>query len=208
MNGSCWRGCRNSVGVPQVCAGARTWVYDSRAKPIPNSFFCRTALILACKKQLFISTGAYPNFLSRCTRQSHEELTYFQRPCALCCRTYNHWMRKLGMNFEAVRRIGTALPGVEESTAYGMPALKIRGKLLAALPANRSVEPNSLVVCVSSDQRDELLAADPDVYYLTEHYEGYDNVLVRLSQITAEMLQGLLMMAHKYRTSSGRRPPR
>jgi hypothetical protein len=47
----------------------------------------------------------------------------------------------------------------------------------------RSVEPNSLVVCVSSEQRDELLATDPDVYYLTEHYEGYDNVLVRLSQI-------------------------
>jgi hypothetical protein len=89
-----------------------------------------------------------------------------------------------------------------------MPALKIRGKLLAALPANRSVEPNSLVVCVSSDQRDELLATDPDVYYLTEHYEGYDNVLVRLAQITTEALQGLLMMAHKYRTNSSRRATR
>ena len=112
------------------------------------------------------------------------------------------------MNFEAVRRIGAALPGVEESTAYGMPALKIRGKLLATLPANRSVEPNSLVVCVSSEQRDELLAMDPVVYYLTEHYEGYDNVLVRLSQITTEALQGLLMMAHKYRMGSSRRATR
>ena len=112
------------------------------------------------------------------------------------------------MNFEAVRRIGSALPGVGESTAYGMPALKIRGKLLAALPANRTVEPNSLVVCVSSEQRDELLATDPVVYYLTEHYEGYDNVLVRLSQITTEALQGLLMMAHKYRMSTSRRATR
>ena len=81
-------------------------------------------------------------------------------------------------------------------------------KLLATLPANRSIEPNSLVVCVSSEQRDELLATDPDVYYLTEHYEGYDNVLVRLSQITTEALQGLLMMSHKYRTSSSRRTTR
>jgi hypothetical protein len=117
-------------------------------------------------------------------------------------------MESAGTNFETVRRIGTALPGVEESTAYGMPALKVRGKLLATLPANRSVEPNSLVVCVSGLQRDELLAADPDVYYLTEHYEGYDNVLVRLSQITTEALKGLLMMAHKYRTSSSRRSAR
>jgi hypothetical protein len=114
-------------------------------------------------------------------------------------------MIKGGMNFETVRRIGITLPGVEESTAYGMPALKIRGKLLATLPANRSVEPHSLVVCVSSEQRDELLATDPNVYYLTEHYEGYDNVLVRLSRISAEALKGLLMMAHKYRVSSSRR---
>ena len=117
-------------------------------------------------------------------------------------------MRKGGVTFEAVRQIGTALPGVEESTAYGMPALKIRGKLLATLPANRQAEPDSLVVCVSSEQRDELIATDPDVYYLTEHYEGYDNVLVRLSKITAEALQGLLMMAHKFRTSSARRASR
>jgi hypothetical protein len=117
-------------------------------------------------------------------------------------------MKKVEIDFETVRRIGTALPDVEESTAYGMPALKIRGKLLAALPANRSVEPNSLVICVSSEQRDELLATDSDVYYLTEHYEGYDNVLVRFSQITMEALQGLLMMAHKYRTCRSRRPAR
>jgi hypothetical protein len=126
----------------------------------------------------------------------------------LCRRTYNDLMKKVEIDFETVRRIGTALPDIEESTAYGMPALKIRGKLLAALPANRSVEPNSLVVCVSSEQRDELLATDSDVYYLTEHYEGYDNVLVRFSQITMEALQGLLMMAHKYRTYSSRRPAR
>jgi hypothetical protein len=104
------------------------------------------------------------------------------------------------ITFETVRRIGIALLGVEEGTAYGMPALKIRGKLLATLPANRSVEPNSLVVRVSPEQRDELLATDPQVYYLREHYEGYDCVLVRLSRISSEALEGLLIMAHKYVT--------
>jgi len=104
------------------------------------------------------------------------------------------------ITFETVRRIGIALPGVEEGTAYGMPALKIRGKLLATLPANRSVEPNSIVIRVSLEQRDELLATDPQVYYLTEHYEGYDYVLVRLSRIRSEALEGLLVMAHKYVT--------
>jgi hypothetical protein len=62
--------------------------------------------------------------------------------------------------------IGLALPGVEESTTYGLPALKIRGNLLACVPANRLAEPGSLVVRVDFDDRAELLAADPDVYYV------------------------------------------
>jgi hypothetical protein len=45
------------------------------------------------------------------------------------------------INFDSVRKIGLALPGVEESTAYGSPALKVRGKLLACVPSHRSAEP-------------------------------------------------------------------
>jgi hypothetical protein len=113
-------------------------------------------------------------------------------------------MKKVGVDFETVRRIGRTLAGVEESTAYGLPALKLKGKLLATLPANRSVEPNSLVVCVSSEQRDELLTNDSEVYYLTEHYEGHDNVLVRLSRIKPGALEGLLQMAYKFRAATSR----
>ena len=50
------------------------------------------------------------------------------------------------INFDTVRKIGLALPGVEESTAYGSPALKVHGKLLACVPSHRSAEPGSLVV--------------------------------------------------------------
>jgi len=111
------------------------------------------------------------------------------------------------LNFETVRQISLELPGVKESTAYGMPALKINGKLLAAIPANRSVEPNSLVVRVSFEDREELLSTDPKVYYLTEHYIGYDAVLVRLSCVTSEVLKDLLRTACKYVIrNSGVRP--
>lgn len=50
--------------------------------------------------------------------------------------------------FDTVRKIGLALPGVEDGTAYGSPALKIRGKLLACVPIHRSAEPGSLAVRV------------------------------------------------------------
>ena len=46
----------------------------------------------------------------------------------------------------------------------------------------------------------ELLAADPDVYYVTDHYLNYTSVLVRLSRVTHDVLRDLLGMAHKFVT--------
>jgi hypothetical protein len=119
-------------------------------------------------------------------------------------------MPRSTVNFDTVRHIGLALPGVEESTAYGLPALKVHGKLLATVPANRSAEPASLVVRVDFDDRAELLAADPDVYYVTEHYAGYDAVLVRLSRVNPDVLRDLLGMAYKFvtRNAAPRSPAR
>ena len=100
------------------------------------------------------------------------------------------------------------MPGVEASTAYGFPALKVRGKLLACVPANRSAEPDSIVVRMGFDDRAGLLVEAPDVYYLTDHYVGYNAVLVRLGRVNREVLRDLLGMAYKFVTagSSGRPP--
>src|SRR5271167_710720 len=109
-------------------------------------------------------------------------------------------MSRNAINFVTVRKIGLALPDVEESTAYGFPALKVHGKLLACLPANRSAEPDSLAVRVDFDDRAELLASAPDNYYVTDHYVDYNAVLVRLSRVNAEELRDLLAMAYKFVT--------
>lgn len=114
------------------------------------------------------------------------------------------------IDFETVRKIGAELPGVEEGIAYGSPALKVRGKLLACIPVHRSAEPGSLVVCVDFSDRKQLLAEAPEVYYVTEHYAGHPSVLVRLSRIKREALKDLLGMAYRFVTAkagfgSGRR---
>jgi hypothetical protein len=109
------------------------------------------------------------------------------------------------IDFDAVRKIGLALPGVEDSTAYGAPALKVRGKLLACVPTHRSAEPGSLAVRVGFDDRADLLAADPNVYYVTDHYLDYTAVLVRLSRVTRDVLRDLLGMAHKFVAARRRR---
>jgi hypothetical protein len=53
---------------------------------------------------------------------------------------------------------------------------------------------------VDFDDRAELLAADPDVYYVTDHYVGGNAVLVRLSRVSRDVLRDLLGMAHKFVT--------
>ena len=117
-------------------------------------------------------------------------------------------MPRSAISFQTVRKIGLALPGVEASTAWGAPALKVRGKLLACVPTHRSAEPNSLLVRVDFNDRAELLAAAPDVYYVTDHYLGYTAVLVRLSRVTPDVLRDLLGMAHKFVTAdAARRSP-
>ena len=75
---------------------------------------------------------------------------------------------------------------------YGVPALKVHGKLLACVPVNPSAEPGSLVVRVDFNDRAELLASEPEVYYVTDHYVGYDAVLVRLSRVNRDVLRDFL----------------
>lgn len=101
------------------------------------------------------------------------------------------------LTFEGVRQLGLALPDVVDGTAYGAPALKLRGKLLACIPTHKSAEAHSIVVHIDLEQRSELLREHPDVYYLTDHYAPHPTVLVRLSKITRTDLMELLRDASR-----------
>ena len=103
-----------------------------------------------------------------------------------------------GVTMAAAMKAGAALPGVERTTTWRAPALKLRGKLVACQAINKSAEPNTLMVCVPAAERDEMIAADPDTYYLTDHYAGGDAVLVRLSCIRPDVLRDLLQAAWRF----------
>jgi hypothetical protein len=117
-------------------------------------------------------------------------------------------MAKSKSSFDTVRKFALALPGVEESRAYGNAAFKVRGKLLACVPSHRSAEPDSVVMRVDPEQCAALVAEAPEVYYLPDHYVGYDCVLVRLSRITPEALHDLVRTAHRFVTRKSNRKSR
>jgi hypothetical protein len=115
------------------------------------------------------------------------------------------------VDFETVRKIALGLPDVEESTTYGSPALKVRGKLLTCIAVHKSAEPDSLAVRIDFDHRAQLMASAPDVYYLTDHYVNYPIVLVRFSRIHPDALADLLSNAWRLvsaKTPGGKRTAR
>jgi hypothetical protein len=96
------------------------------------------------------------------------------------------------IDFDAVRRIALGLTDVEESTMYGSPAFKLGGRMLACIPTHKSAEPDSLAVRTGFEQREELIATAPDIYYVKDHYLSSPLVLVRLSRIQLDALRDLL----------------
>ena len=97
-------------------------------------------------------------------------------------------MPKPTANFDTIRKIGLALPGVEESVAWGTPVLKVHVKIFAGIAIHSSAEPGSLMVRMAPEDRDELISAAPEVYYVTDHYVQGNGVLVRLSRANADMV--------------------
>lgn len=111
------------------------------------------------------------------------------------------------ITFDTVRKVGLALPDLVIGTSYGSPALKLGDKLVACLATNKSAEPATLVVVVGFGERDELIAASPDVYYLTDHYVDYPVVLARLGRLHLDALRDLVGMGRRF-VASGHRTGR
>jgi len=111
------------------------------------------------------------------------------------------------MTIATAMKLGAALPDVEQTTTWGAPALKVRGRMMACKAINKQAEPNTLVVCIPIPDRDELIAADPDTYYLKPHYEDGPCVLVRLSRVQPDALRDLLRMGWEFARSQAKRKP-
>jgi hypothetical protein len=105
-------------------------------------------------------------------------------------------------------KLGLAFPNVEKSTAYGAPALKTGGRMFACQATNKAAEPNTLVVMLDFEDRDALVAEDPETYYLKEHYVPYPCVLVRLDKAHSDAMRDLLLAGHRYVTEKARRKTR
>ena len=95
-------------------------------------------------------------------------------------------------NYEYVCELALTLPGVELSTSYGTPSIKVKGKILSRL---RSESEGGLAIRCDFVDRQMLLQAAPETFYITDHYANYPMILVNLDTVRRDALPDIVERA-------------
>jgi len=89
-----------------------------------------------------------------------------------------------------VRRIALSLPEVIEKPWFNSPGFRVKDKGFLRI---RSEAEGWLVVFVADlEDKEALLASDPDTFHTTPHYDGYPTVLVDLAAVDEAELTELI----------------
>lgn len=98
-----------------------------------------------------------------------------------------------------VRRLALSLPATTERSSYGTPGFRVQDKLFARIHE----QPGVLVLWRDSvEDREVLVAAEPEKFFTTTHYAGHPSVLLRLASIDRAELRELLAEAWVARASA------
>jgi hypothetical protein len=97
------------------------------------------------------------------------------------------------VTYDTVREMAFALPNVEEGTSYGTPALKVKKKMFVRLKEDGE----TIVLKTSYEEREELMAHDPETYFITDHYLNYPYILVSLKSVHPDALRELIQVSYR-----------
>lgn len=86
----------------------------------------------------------------------------------------------------------STFPETTESTSYGTPALKVKGKLVGRL---RTDAEGALALRCSAGEKTALVEGDDPAFFTVAHYDGHDYVLVDLERVDPVELRELVMDA-------------
>lgn len=99
---------------------------------------------------------------------------------------------ELAILFAKVVAIAERFPGVEVSRSYGTPAIKVKRRLLARL---RSEAEGGLAIQCDFMDREMLLQAAPETFYVTDHYADHPMVLVNLETLRWDAMPDIVERA-------------
>jgi hypothetical protein len=95
---------------------------------------------------------------------------------------------------KTVRTLALSLPETSEKPCYGTPGFYVRKKLFARILP----DPKVLAVRVDLREREALLGVAPEVFFVTQHYQAWPMVLIRLPKIARADLEERLLEAWRF----------
>jgi hypothetical protein len=87
------------------------------------------------------------------------------------------------------RKLMLAIPGTDERLWFNQPSVFIHDRFLAK---THHKEDAVTLQVGSMEMRDMMLEAEPELFYITDHYRKFPFVLIRLSALTKTMLKEIL----------------
>ena len=96
---------------------------------------------------------------------------------------------------EKIQAIALELPGTYEKTSYGTPAFFVKKKMYAR------IKEDGTTLVVYNNERDEWIAQDPDIFFITDHYLNYPLLLINLLKIKQGLLKDMLRTAWAIRSA-------
>jgi hypothetical protein len=97
------------------------------------------------------------------------------------------------MNFEDFRTLALTFPGVEEGIAYGTPIWRVKKRMLTRVWEDLE----TVVLKMDLSFRDTLVEAQPNVFFVTDHYRGHPYILARLSAADPDQIHSILQTGWK-----------
>ena len=88
------------------------------------------------------------------------------------------------------RKVMLAIPGTDERLWFNQPSVFIHDRFLAK---THHKEDAVTLQVGSMEMRDMMLEAEPELFYITDHYRKFPFVLIRLSALTKTVLKEILV---------------
>lgn len=87
------------------------------------------------------------------------------------------------------RKAILSIPGARERLWFNQPAVFVHDRFLAKV---HHKEEAVLIGVTSLEMRGVMLEAEPELFYITDHYRSFPFVLARLSALETDMLKQML----------------
>jgi len=111
------------------------------------------------------------------------------------------------MTFDEAVAFALTLPGTERGTSYGKQAVKVASNARAFLFPSHEAD-TSFGVALDLDSIELLKTTDPDTFWQTPHYEGWEGVLIRYNGKDEERVREVIERSHAFVAAKPKARPR